>query len=405
MTSREIAHGWIFGYEPSPRSALADVASGGSPREVLDELLRPCLHAAACHVLFSGGRDSSVVLAAATALARREGLPMPVPVTRVFAQSPESEEARWQTMVCEQLGLDNRVFIAVDDELDALGPISQEGLLAHGVVYPPTAFAQRFTFGRLAGSTVVTGEGGDEVFGAQRITPLAALVQRKRRPSKALLQAAASAVAPAPLRGLAGRRDLGIERDWLTPAARREAQRLARADALAQPLWWSNGVRHLLMHRGSRIGMANLSAVAAGAGVDLVHPLLDPAFVESVARWGGRLGPVGRTDALRRLFADLLPDEVLSRTTKARFNASAFNRHAEAFIATWRGVGVDPHMVDADRLRAAWATRLPATLPLLQSAWLASVTTAGAASDTAAGPASTDPPAAADSVVETASAD
>ena len=45
-----------------------------------------------CLVSFSGGLDSSALLAVATAVARREGLDDPVPATLVVPGSPESDE-------------------------------------------------------------------------------------------------------------------------------------------------------------------------------------------------------------------------------------------------------------------------------------------------------------------------
>jgi asparagine synthetase B (glutamine-hydrolysing) len=373
MTEEQIATGWIFGYEGAPHGRGHEVT--GDPRQVLDNLLRPHLQAVKpCHVLFSGGRDSSVVLAAAAGLARREGLDPPVPVTRVFPSEPDADEASWQQRVVRKLGLREWIRIEVDDELDVLGPLAREGLRRHGVVHPPTSYAQAFTLERLRGCAVITGEGGDEVFGSQRITPLTALIRRERPPTRRLCRAAASALAPAPVRRLEARAAAGVlDRPWLRPPLRRRAQSLALDDAVCQPLSWAAGTRHLLRHRGLRVGLTNLAAVAGECGVELVHPFLEPAFVDALARWGGWLGPVGRTAALRMLFGDLLPDALLRRTSKARFNLAAVNRHSCAFVHRWNGSGVDTTVVDVDVLRAAWTTQLPvpASLPLLQQAWLA----------------------------------
>ena len=67
-----------------------------TPREALDDAIRPALVDGPCYVTFSGGRDSSAVLAAATALARREGHALPVPVTRVYPDLPDTDESDWQ---------------------------------------------------------------------------------------------------------------------------------------------------------------------------------------------------------------------------------------------------------------------------------------------------------------------
>ena len=64
--------------EPRTRLERTDLA----PRAALDQAILSGLQRAPCVVSFSGGRDSSLVLAAAVDAARRHGLPLPVPVTR-----------------------------------------------------------------------------------------------------------------------------------------------------------------------------------------------------------------------------------------------------------------------------------------------------------------------------------
>ena len=65
----EVATGWTYGLLPDVPMPPEVVA----PRQALDDVLRPALESGPCFVTFSGGRDSSAVLAAATDLARREG--------------------------------------------------------------------------------------------------------------------------------------------------------------------------------------------------------------------------------------------------------------------------------------------------------------------------------------------
>ena len=103
-------------------------------------------------------------------------------------------------------------------------------------------------------------------------------------------------------------------------------------------------------------------------------PLLDPDVVDAFARDGGFLGRRDRTDVLRRVGADLLPDHVLSRTSKATFTTCYMASHTRAFAEGWTGVGVDPELVDAEQLRAAWLAEQPTppTAALLQAAWVAS---------------------------------
>ena len=61
---------------------------GLTPLAALEEAILPALRRPPCLVSFSGGRDSSCVLAAATRAARREGLQPPVPVTLRVSNAP-----------------------------------------------------------------------------------------------------------------------------------------------------------------------------------------------------------------------------------------------------------------------------------------------------------------------------
>ena len=76
-----------------------------SPREALERAILPALLRPPCLVSFSGGRDSAAVLAVATALARREGLPAPIPATNVFPAADDSDETAWQELIVRHLGL------------------------------------------------------------------------------------------------------------------------------------------------------------------------------------------------------------------------------------------------------------------------------------------------------------
>jgi len=141
----------------------------------------------------------------------------------------------------------------------------------------------------------------------------------------------------------------------------------------AEPLDWRRSLRQHLRRRSVVLGLHTLDALAEEAGVFSLHPLLDPRLVESVCAAGGVRGFINRTDAMRRLFGSLLPEAVLARTSKARFNRAAFNEHSRQFVERWNGAGAPEDFVDVDGLRAAWAQREPSamTFPLLQHCWVA----------------------------------
>jgi hypothetical protein len=79
-----------------------------------------------------------------------------------------------------------------------------------------------------------------------------------------------------------------------------------------------------------------------------------------------------RAAAMRQLFADVVPSDVLKRTSKARFNATLVGEASRAFAVGWCGGGVDTSLVDEERLRQEWLGPLPhaSSLALLQAAWI-----------------------------------
>src|SRR5690606_14138811 len=117
----------------------------------------------------------------------------------------------------------------------------------------------------------------------------------------------------------------------------------------------------------------NVQVLADDHGVRWRHPLQDPRFVSALAHDGGAWGFRGRTDTMRFLFGDLLPDAVLSRRSEASFNGSRFGDGERDFAAGWDGSGVDDRLVDVRLLRDLWLGERPpgVTGLLLHQAWLA----------------------------------
>lgn len=370
LTPDEIVLGRPFGLHPPEPLPSAS----RSPRAVLEELIRAALREPPCYVGFSGGRDSSAVLAVATAVARRDGLPDPIPFTERYPRAPESDESQWQELTVRHLGLADWLRIEFGSDNDLLGPTAQDGLRRRGLVWPPTVQIKPNVLGRFAGSSVLTGEGGDEALGAGRIAPLTRLLHREVPIGRAALRAAVKAVAPARLRARHGLsfEDAAALLPWLRPDARAEYVRRTNADEAARPLHWGRGVWAIRRERLIREGQRNYLSVAAESGVRLVQPFADPAFQAALARSGGAVGYGSRTALMRELFADVLPPAVIERTTKAWFNQAHFADWTRAFAGEWDGSGLDPAL-DPEVLRAEWLSPSPSALSgvALQAAWLA----------------------------------
>jgi asparagine synthase (glutamine-hydrolysing) len=328
-------------------------------------------------VQFSGGRDSSAVLAVAADLARRHGLPLPVPQTIVFAGEKEAREDGWQELAVRHLGLTDWVRQDAGEDADLLGPAAETVLLRHGVIWSPVLATRLRHMEAAAGGSLVSGEGGDEVLGPRRPANLSALLQaRGVRAAARSAERSAHDLAPKGLRVERWKRrlasNLGLE--WLHPDVREEFLLRSAEQWSSEPLGWPRAVQWITSCRHVSLGLANMKALAAEAGATFYAPFLDPRFVGALAGAFGPLGPPGRTAAMRALFGQLLPEELVSRRTKAVFTLPAWGPRTREFVSGWDGAGVDRSLVDVDALRRHWAGPRPSamTFCLLHAAWLAS---------------------------------
>ena len=368
LGSIDIATGALLGFDPAPaplpRTALA-------PRAALERAIRPALQRGPCMVSFSGGRDSSAVLAVATALARREGLALPIPVTNVFPASAEADEACWQESVVSHLGLPDWVRLEHGDELDVVGPYARRLLSAHGLLLPCNVHFHLPILDAAAGGSLLTGIGGDELFSAAR-APRSLLVGRRRGLPRRLA-ARAGARAPRALRRAVKGRRLSYDFPWLTAPARRALAREVAAAAVHEPrrLWPRLAFWRSLRYVNA--GCIGLDLAASQTDTLLVHPLLDHHVWAATGALAAPRGFSSRSDAMARLFGDLLPAPTISRPSKASFDEAMWTATARAFAHSWDGRGVPREWVDVDALRDHWHGERPCaqTFTLLQSAWLA----------------------------------
>ena len=89
----EVATGLVLGVDPRREVVAPRLDVAESPLRAFERAVLPALRRGPCLVSFSGGRDSSAVLAVATGIARREGLPLPIPVTNVFPGAATTDES------------------------------------------------------------------------------------------------------------------------------------------------------------------------------------------------------------------------------------------------------------------------------------------------------------------------
>lgn len=375
LTPLEVATCMVFGVEaakPPLREAGED-----SARAVLEQVVAEAFARPPVMVSFSGGRDSSAILALATLVSRRLGVAPPVPVTLRFARCAQTHETTWQEAVVRHLGLDDWARLELDDEVDALGPYARRVLLAHGVLWPPNAHFHAPVFEVGQGGTVLTGAGGDEVMSPHRWLRVAQVLTGRVRPRPRDVLRVGLALSPRWLRVavLRHRRTAEPAGAWLRPEAARALMDESDADVAADPWRWDAWLRHRWWPSRYRLlAEESLAIMAADLGASVAHPLMDGRFLAAAARQLRLVGFEGRTLAMSRLFSDLIPPALCARSSKASFNSVFFNRHSRAFVADWTGAGVDDRLVDVEALRREWSGEREfdaRTLTLLQSAWLA----------------------------------
>jgi asparagine synthase (glutamine-hydrolysing) len=373
LTADEVAWGWPYGEDAALGGPLGPASEVPHPRAVLEAMLLDALAAGPVVVTFSGGRDSSALLALALHVARREGLPDPSALTfRYPGSDVGKQEWSWQDAVAEHVGLSRWDRRLVRDDFDLLGPLGEALLDEVGhVTFPASLASGAHTCAAARGGTIVTGSMGDWAFGPRRMTVLRTLARGRgwRRPSSR--RHALEVVAPRALRrrmAAGSLADLG----WLQPAGRESLRRRLIAAPLP-PLRWDRDLLTLHRQRFAVLARQSQRAFTDAFGVASLDPFGDPRFLESLAAWGGALGVASRNVAMRALFADVLPAALLGRTSKAYVAASRFGPATRAFAAGWHGSGVDTSLVDPEALRAEWSSPTPhvGTLGLLQQAWLA----------------------------------
>ncbi len=368
----EAAAGFPIGADQTSTFAITRTDRG--PLETLVEVLTEILARGPTYVAFSGGRDSSALLAATALAARRHGLPDPIPITQRFTDVPSTTEDGWQQAVVDHLGLRRWEVIEIEEELDLLGDIARTALLTHGLLWPPNSYFLVPMLERARGGTLMTGVDGDGIFGNWRWHRAQAVLHRRVRPAPRDAARIALAVAPPSARRiLMPKLALARATPWLRPDAQAELDQRLRRDAAAEPRRWQG---RLVMQRRSRwlrFAEHAYDALAAPRQVAIANPILDERFVSALACAGGSAGFGDRNAVMRAVFGPILPETVLSRRSKAEFGAAIWRTEARAFAERWNETGVDTERVDPERLRQAWAAPSPlyGSITLLHSAWLA----------------------------------
>jgi asparagine synthase (glutamine-hydrolysing) len=277
---------------------------------------------------FTGGRGSSLVLAVAVQLARREGLELPVPASIRMRGSANGDESAYQERLVIRLGLTEWVRLQIEEECDLVGLVATAVLRRNGFLWPPDAHLWTPLLDWAFGGSLLTGVGYSRPGGEAP-----AFVFRDFRPLS-----------------------------WLRPSAKREVRTLWMADSVRRRraqrdlAWW-------LRLRQVRIRIGLLQRMGAPRRVELCHPLLDPQVVAALAAQQKRseIEPV------------LLEGLRSPPSTPAVWAAALWGPASRDLAAGWRGEDVDQNLVDIDALAREWSLPQPdpRTYLLMQSIALA----------------------------------
>jgi asparagine synthase (glutamine-hydrolysing) len=369
-TELELLVNVLLGLDPT--APELPPAAGTGVRAALEAAVLPALRRPPCLVSFSGGRDSSAMLAVATDAARRHALPDPIPAIMRFPDAPDTDETPWQELVMRHLGIREPEVIELRGELDALGAIATEVIGVAGVMWPANAYMHVPILERGRGGSLVTGAGGDELLGTAAARHVL-IARRRARPRPRDALSVPLAALPRPVRAAVWRRRNAPPQPWLTPAGAARASRALAREEVSWPHRWDRSVARWHRSRAYVALDRALATMAPPRDVLVVNPFLAPAVVAELAAAGGATGFPSRTDAMRALFGDLLPEELIARPNKAAFNDAVWGPAVREFAAGWAGEGVDERYVDAGELCRHWQSKRPdfRTALLLHAAWLA----------------------------------
>jgi hypothetical protein len=349
----EIVSGVVFGRcedAPEPPRGLQGA------RQALESAITPHLASTPCAVAFSGGRDSAVVLAGATYAARRLGASDPVPVTMRFPEDASTDETAFQESVVGHLGLSEWIVIEPSEPLDVLSPMATYLTLRHGLLYPGNIHFLVPVLREIRGGSLLTGVGGDEVLDGHEYYALAAMLTGKRFPTREAARGLARRyLTPGRARDEL-RSEISRSLPWLLPDVRAAVADRIIAYQVGTPLF-ADSYLTSLVNRVTYLRRANIDLRTVGSdfGVSVANPLLDPAFIGAVADGVGKTGFRTRTEMMHYFFGDLLPDDVVERTTKAVFDEVLWTPRTSETAAELP-VDTLTDYVDADCLKQVWAS-------------------------------------------------
>jgi hypothetical protein len=368
LTTLDVAYGMPLGKRRRRRLA----PSAGSLGEAVERVFAGCFEQGRCYLPFSGGRESTMLLAVAASYARRHGHMDPVPVTLRFADPALAGQRRVQEQVIAHLALNDWESVDVDGQLDLVGPVARRILLRTGPMWPANAHMMVPLIEAAHDGVFVLVTGLMDFFAFWRWAPLAAVVAGQRRPRLDDLTLLAGTLMPLSLRARYLSRRMGPPPTWLRPAAEHRARALMARRQADVPVRFDHALMEQTTHRCFESATSAFQAIGEAVGTMIVQPLRRDDVVAAIAGAGGRRGFGDQRAMLERLCERLVPRELMIPRPVPSLTATFFADATRQFAAGWDGAGLDESIVDPEALRRTWLSDRPDTRTgcLLQYAWL-----------------------------------
>jgi asparagine synthetase B (glutamine-hydrolysing) len=373
---------WNFPFHPVegvaiPPSPARDEREQNRRQGVWETLVRAIVREvdhSPVYVQFSGGCDSSLVLAAAVEACRRTDHTPPIPVTLRYPNLPETDESDYQDLVVGHLGLTEWRIHQEPDGFDLLAPAAIEGLRRFGLVWPAPPLAMLHFYRSHEPGLWLNGEGGDESLGPRRIGGLFnAWNAARRKQGRAVAGNLANTFAPQSVRERRIRIYDHVDLGWLSPDLQAEYLGVARRYWTWQPLRPSRYAERYLELPAVQLARHNIAAIGGLAGHKVCMPLMSPDVVHVVTDCSTSQDVRSRTRVLRRHATEHLPSEIVNRRDKRFMGPVFFNSATREFARRWDG-RTSYVEIRASWLKEEWMKPEPSamTMLLLQHAWLES---------------------------------
>ena len=254
------------------------------------------------------------------------------------------------------LGLTDWLRLDRTDELEVLGEFATSALLRHGLLWPFNAHFHSPLLHRARGGSLLTGIGGDEALSSSRWARSFAVLSGAERAATAR----PAARGPTRCAEVNSARGHGSPRSGALPVAPASGRPRGHAGLGRGPGVRARGAAHapsappdppLPRRWALPASSGSLRMRAPRSPTRSSTPVSSPRLPPRAALVAGLTAPppcARSSTASCRL-------ELVSRSSKARFEGAFWGTRSRSFARTWTGEVADPEVVDPRALRRVWS--------------------------------------------------